>query len=338
MKDFWRDSGYPLLTRRPDGRLLVGSDFLRAYFSRPELAPIAESCEAERALHGALLDDPLLAVTPEQLARLADPDARANYQVVFDFRARLLAAGTLEDCYLGAFLGDGGVTVPPLFLDQLAHTILRGLLDGTEEPLKARAAELLFREQMITLHEGRILAGDAETVSLYATTGGFGSLGRLVAEAQTPLRSVELDVLTRDNQEAYWDRDQAYDTVLDISFASSGLDAFARVLEGWVRHFLAIEVSIQPVQQIADERWVWHIGLDSEATGILNDLYNGQEVDEDRLKRLLALFRLEFAEPSVMLAAIAGRPVYLGLAMGDTNRLKVKPQNLLVNLPLAERG
>ena len=110
---------------------------------------------------------------------------------------------------------------------------------------------------------------------MHATSGGFGDLGRLVAEAQTPLRTVELDVLSAANAGLYWGRDQAHDTVLDLSFAGAGLDALARLLESWIQHFLDIGVSIQPVQEIADEKWVWHIGLDAEATLILNDLYNG---------------------------------------------------------------
>ena len=34
-------------------------------------------------------------------------------------------------------------------------------------------------------------------------------------------------------------------------------------------------------------------------------------------------------------ADVAGRPVYLGLAMDAEQVLKLKPQNLLLNLPLA---
>jgi hypothetical protein len=36
-----------------------------------------------------------------------------------------------------------------------------------------------------------------------------------------------------------------------------------------------------------------------------------------------------------MRSAIAGRPVYLAMAMDVQQRLKLKPQNLLLNLPLA---
>jgi hypothetical protein len=338
MRDFWRDSGYGLLARAENGHLKVTDDFLRAYFQRPEVRPVAESCNAERALHQALLEAPRLAVAPDRLAGLADPDACENYAVVLAFRDRLLAAGTLETCYLGLFLEAGGISVPPLFLDQLAQVIARALLEGCENGLRARAAELLFREQQVLLQDEAILAADAETVEMYATTGGFGSLGRLVAEAQTPLRTVELDVLSEENADVYWSRDQRHDTVLQLNFASPGLDALCRVLEAWVGRFLDVAVSIQPVQQITDEKWVWHLGLDLEGSQLLNDLYEGRQVGEERMKRLLSLFRLDFAEPSVMLAGIAGRPVYLALAMTEAGRLKLKPQNLLVNLPLAERA
>ena len=347
MQDFWQDSGYHLLERRgPDrgtgGHLAVTDDFLRAYLNRPEVRPVEESNDAERALHAALLRNPREAVSGERLAAMADPDAIENYQVVLGFRERLLAAGTLEDCYLKLFLeppsAQGGITVPPLFVDQLAHVIARAVLEGEDDPLKARAAELLFRAQQVTINDGAIMAADAETVEMFATSGGFGSLGRLVAEAQTPLRTVELDVLTESNADIYWGRDSRYDTVLNLNFASAGLDALCRVLERWIAHFYDIAVSIQPVQKITDERWVWHVGLDAEGSAMLNDLYNGVEVGEGRLARLLSLFRMDFQDPSVLLPELAGRPVYLAMAMTEKSQLRLKPQNLLVNLPLAPRA
>ncbi|MFQ5773924.1 MAG: DUF6352 family protein [Kiloniellaceae bacterium] len=345
MPDFWRDSGYHLLERTARGHLAVTDDFVRAYFLRPEVRPVEDSCAAERSLHEALLRNPREAVSQDRLAALADPDARENYRVVLRFRDRLVEAGTVEECYLRTFLpqsgpgpGAGRVDIPPLFVDQMAHVILRAILDGCADGLRVRAAELLFREQKITINDGAVMAADAETVAMYATTGGFGSLGRLIIEAQTPLRTVELDVLGEDNADLYWGRDQRYDTVLILNFAGPGLDALCRVLEAWVRHFLDVAVSIQPVQEISDDKWVWHVGLDAEGTKLLNDLYDGAEVGEARLARLLALFRLEFAEPSVMLASIAGRRVYLAMAMTPEGLLRLKPQNLLVNLPLAERA
>ncbi|MCK6453546.1 MAG: DUF6352 family protein [Alphaproteobacteria bacterium] len=340
MPDFWRSSGYHLLDRRatPSGpRLGLTDDFLRAYLRRPEIAPVAESCAAERALHAELMENPRRAVAEARLQELADPDAGDNYRTLLAFRDRLVAAGTIEDAYLRLFL-DQATGMPHLFVDQLAHVLTRHVLDGAGDGIRVRAGELMFRPQSVTLEEGAILAADQETVEMYATTGGFGSLGRLVVEAQTRLRTIELDVLTEENQAGYFRRDERHDTVLDLTFARPGLDALCRVLEAFVAHMLGVGVSIQPVQRIDDARWVWHTGLDTESSRLLNDLYNGAEVDEERMARLLSLFRLEFADASMTRPDIAGRPVYLALAMTESKTLRLKPQNLLVNLPLAARA
>src|SRR3546814_9762875 len=125
---------------------------------------------------------------------------------------------------------------------------------------------------------------------------------------------------------------------LDVASARPGLDALCRVLEQWVRHFTAVEVSIQPVQAIRDERWAWHVGLDAEATRILNALWSGDAAEAD-LVHILSLFRLDFADPAEMLPRVAGRPVYLAMAKTGDDRLRLKPQNLLVGLPFpAEIG
>jgi hypothetical protein len=50
------------------------------------------------------------------------------------------------------------------------------------------------------------------------------------------------------------------------------------------------------------------------------------------------LFKLEFVEPNDMLAEVRGKPVYLAMAVDEHQRLKLKPQNLLLNLPLAKRS
>ncbi len=338
MPDFWTNSGYALLNRRDDGHLLVTDDFLRAYFLRPEVAPVEESCDAERRLHAALLQNPREAVGADRLAGLADPDARENYQVVLDFRDRLASAETLEACYLQLFLGDGPVTIPGLFIDQMAHVIMRSILEPCENGLRARAGELFFREQTITIQDGTIMAADRDTVEMHAASGGMGDLGRLLVEAQTPVRSVSLDVLDAANAALYWGRESAHDTVLNLTFASDGLDAFARLLEAWIEHFLTLKVSVQPVQKISDERWSWHIGLDQVASRLMNDLYNGVEVGEARLADLLNLFRMDFRDSSMLLESMAGKPVYLGLCKTETGLLRFKPQNLLINLPLRERS
>jgi hypothetical protein len=35
---------------------------------------------------------------------------------------------------------------------------------------------------------------------------------------------------------------------------------------------------------------------------------------------------------------VAGHPVYLAMAMDEARRLQLKPQNLLMNLPLARKS
>ena len=335
--DFWRSSGWHLLDRRGDGRHLATDGFLRAYLLRPELRPVDVSCAAERALHAALLEAPRQPITPVGLLRLRDPDARENYGVFAAFRDLLLCQPTLEDAYLALALGAAG-GVPPLFAEHLAHAILRGVLDGCADGLRLRAAECLFRAQSVTVQEGAVLLADADTVDLHARTGGLGSLGQLLVEDRAPARQVELDVLGEGNAATYPERSDRFDTVLDVSFTRPGLDALCRVLEAWVRHFLGVQVSVQPLQSVRDERWRWHIGLDAEATALLNALYAGEELDEERQARMLSLFRLEFKDPGVARVDVRGRPVYMGMARDARARLRLKPQNLLVNLPLAEAG
>lgn len=193
MGEFWQSCGFGVLERSADGRLIVTDDYLRTYYLRPELAPPPESCDKERALHQALLDQPRREITEQQIAALADEDARENYRVMLRFRSQLLAAPTLEAFYFDLFRRD--VAVPPVFVHHTAQVILRGLLDGTEDGLEARAAELFFRTQRASIKDGAIMLADDETVGMHAVAGVPGNIGRLLAEMQAPLKTVELDVL-----------------------------------------------------------------------------------------------------------------------------------------------
>jgi hypothetical protein len=335
MPDFWPSCGYRLLSADSDGRLRVSDAFLRSYLIRPELAPVAESCAAELALHERLLADPRLDVAAGDLVAIVDADARDNYASWLRFRARLLGVPTLEAAYVGLFEGEG-VDVPPLFVHQLTQVLLRHILRATNDPFEARAAEMLFRAQKISVAEdGAVMAADEAAVELYATTGGFGSLGELLAQNRTPTRTIDLDVLSDQNMAGYWERDERFDFAVSLNRGRPALAALCRVLERWIAHFLSIEVSIVPQREINDARWVWHVGLDAEASALLNDLYNRIDVADERMNRLLCLFELNFANPAAMRAAIAGRPVYLAMAMDREQRLRLKPQNLLLNLPVA---
>jgi len=332
-QDFWRNSGFHLLERGGAGRLRVTDDFLRAYLLRPELRPVAESGPGEITLCEALLDEPRRPVAAGELDAVEDADARANLKIWLDFRARLLAADSLESCYRRLF--DADVRTPPLFIDQLVQIILRSVLDGVDDPLEVRAGELFYREQKVSVDEGRILLADLETVEMHASDGTYGSLGRLIVEAQTPVKAVNLDVLDADNGALYWLRDQRHDLVISLNYGRAGIAALGRVIARWVRHFFGVDPAVTPLRQIQDAKWAWHIGLDAQATAVLNDLWRGQEIEAGRLARLLALFRMDFPDPAVLRPDVAGKPVYLALAMDEENVVRMKPQNLLLNLPLA---
>ncbi|MCC6196545.1 MAG: hypothetical protein IT518_18990 [Burkholderiales bacterium] len=333
--DFWPSCGYRLLTVGSDNRLTVTDDFLRNHLLRPELAPVRESGPRELALHESLLANPRRGVTDAEVAALEDPDARDNYAIWLRFRGRLTAAPSVEAAYAALFRGDG-VDVPPLFVAELTQVLLRHVLGERAQPMEARAAEMLFRPQRIAaMPDGAVMAADDATVELLATTGGFGSLGELLAQNRTPSRSIELDVLDAGTADQYWERDERHDFSVSLNRGRPALDALCRVLEKWIRHFLGVEVAVKHERAIDDEHWVWHVGLDAEASALLNDLYNEVEIDEARMARLLCLFRLDFADPADMRPALAGRPVYLAMAMNPDNVLKLKPQNLLLNLPLA---
>src|SRR5436190_14003963 len=209
MPDFWPSCGYRFLVVGSDGRLTLTDDFLRAHLLRPELAPIPESAAGELALHDALIDDPRRTVTECEIDAIDDADARDNYRIWLNLRARLLNAGSVEAAYAGLFRGD--VDVPPLFVQQLTQVIVRHILGTDADPLEARAGELLFRTQKIAVRDdGTVMAADEATVETYATSGGFGSLGELLSRNKMPVRSVELDVLGTEFTGEYWDRDERF--------------------------------------------------------------------------------------------------------------------------------
>jgi hypothetical protein len=335
MRDYWPSCGWRLLDRDAAGQLLVTDDFLRHLLARPELAPVPESCAAELALHAALLAAPRREVPAADIDAVADEDARASYAVWLRFRQRLLERPTLEASYLQIFRGQ--VDVPPLLVHQLTQVILRHVLGDAAPALQVRAAEMLFRPQKIALqHDGQVMAADHETVERLAVAGSFGTLGELLRQGAAPLREAELDVLGDDNADSYWPRSEAHDMVVALHHGQPALEALCRVMERWLAHMLGVQATITVEREIDDALWVWHVGLDAQASAVLNALYQGQEVDPDRLTRMLCLFRFEFSEPSVMRPDIAGKPVYLAMAVDEHQLLRLKPQNLLLNLPLAQ--
>lgn len=334
---FWKSAGFHLTNRDENGHLKVSADFLRAYYTRPEIHPVEESCAEEHRIFEALMADPHAAVSADDLARIKDPDARENYGVILAYRDFLVANGSIEAAYAALFQPGAAITIPPLFISHLAHLIMRNVMEGTEDAMQLRAAEIFFREQKVTTADGQLLFADAEIVELRQKDGGLGALGQLIAESGTPLRDVTLDILSEDNKALYFTRSDRFDMAIDFRFTEPANDAFARVIEKWVRHFFQIRVRVQPLQAIKDEAWRWHVGLDAAASSYLNSLYQGSVSFDPTTTPLAGLFSLTFLNRNDADPALEGKPVYLGLAVNGQNEIKMKPQNLLTNLPLRRR-
>jgi len=330
MNDFWLSCGHHLLDRDDGGGLLVTDEFLKAYLARPELAPPPDACIAERTLHAALLLNPRRPVTARELASIADADARENWALMVGFRDRLTGHKTIEAAYLDLVRHGVGDT-PPLFINQLVHVILRNVLDGCDDPFVLRAAEMFFRPQRLTVHGGSLIAADEETVEGASPQ----SVSPLVAMLGLPPPG-EVDVLNEDNVASYWQRSDLFDMALDLTAGRRGLAALGEVIGKWIHHLLALEVAIEPLIEATDVNLIWYVGLDAAATAIGDALWNEDELDPDARERIVGLYRLTFRNPEVILDQAQGEPIYLLLAMTPERMLRMKPQNLITGLPIAQ--
>jgi len=328
MNDFWLSCGHHLLDRDPGGCLLLTDEFLKLYFARPEVIPPAEACPAERSLHAALLADPRRPVTAAETAAVADADARENWQLLIGFRDHLLRHRTLEAAYANLVRKGVGKT-PPLFISQLVHVILRNALDGVDDARVVRAAELFFRTQRVTLHEGSLLVADEETV------GGINPVPvtPLVSMLGIPAEA-EIDILNDDNAASYWERSDRFDMALDLSGGRAGLAALGEAMRRWIAHVLGLEVTIKPLTSLHEAPLTWYVGLDAASTRLGDRLWNGETLDNAAMSAVVGLFALRFRDASVMLDKVKGDPVYLILAMTADKAIRMKPQNLITGLPI----
>lgn len=326
-RDFWLSCGHHLLDRDAGGGLVITDDFLRAYLARPELAPPEEACNAERELHESLLADPRRSVTAHQIAAIADSDARENWEVMVGLRDQLARHRTIEAAYLD--IVGRKLKIPHIFLNQIVHVILRNGLDGCDDPFVLRAAELFFRTQRLTLHDGSLVAADEETIA------GLGNqpLSPLVSMLGLP-PAAEIAVLSEENAGSYWRRSDRFDMALDLTAGRRGLAALGIVAERWVAHLLGVEVSIEPLVEVRDVPFTWYVGLDTDATLLGDALWKGDELADADRGRMVGLYRLTFADPSEVVDNLRGEPVYVIAAMSTDRVLRLKPQNLATGLPI----
>jgi len=328
MTDFWHSCGHHFLDRDESGGYVVTDDFLKVYLARPELVPPPDACLAERDLHTMLIGDPRRSVATSEIVAIADADARENWEMLIAFRDHLLRHKTLEAAYVDLMRRGVGRT-PPLFINQLVHVILRNALDDVADPYILRAAELFFRNQRVTLHDGSLIAADEETIA----GSGQAPASPLVSMLGLP-PDAAIEVLNNDNAGSYWERSDRFDMALDLSGGRSGLAGLAKAMERWVGHLLGFAVTIEPLTELRDAPLSWYVGLDADATQIGNTLWHGGEPDENAMTRVVGLFRLSFRQAELMLDKVRGEPIYLVLATSREHLIRMKPQNLVTGLPV----
>jgi Family of unknown function (DUF6352) len=209
------------------------------------------------------------------------------------------------------------------------HVILRNALDGCEDPFVLRAAELFFRPQRILPHEQSLLLGDEEIVGGRSPTPVLSLMSMLGATSDA-----QVDVLSEENADTYWQRSDQFDMALDLTGGRRGPAALAEAMTRWISRLLGIDVAIEPLNELRDAKLTWYVGLDAEATRIGDQLWHGEALDERTTGRVLALFRLSFADARLVADDMQGEPVYLILAMTPDQKVRMKPQNLLTGLPI----
>lgn len=325
MPEFWVASGHHLARLDRAGRMAVTDELLLAWLARPEIVPPPEACATERAVHARLMAAPRSAVPSLELAAMKDPDARENWQFFLTLRDRLLQAGTIEEGY--AAIMREGLRLPVVFLSQLVQLILRNALDGCDDPQVLRAAECLFRPQRAHVKDGMVLMADEELVALFEADMHASPLMAMFSGGID-----SLDVLGGGNEWTYWSRSDAHTMIYNFGGDPEARRGMAKALEAFIRHMLGVEVSVSPQTRVDDVDLRWYVGLDPNGTAIGDALWHGRPLPAS----LIGVFRLDFADPSMTRDDVAGHPVWLLLGLGQDGAVRIKPQNLLAGLPLAE--
>ena len=275
-RQFWVSSGHHLLDHDSAGYLLSTPDYWRVYLARPEIVPPSDACLIERSIYDRLRRDPSAGVPADEIKHIADRDARENWRYFLSLRDHIAAYPTIEAAYL-AFAEGKAPALPPLFVNQMVHVILRNALDGEGDPYTLRAAETFFRAQRLTMRDGVMLLADEEQIDHGVPVVDHASpLTGIFEEA----RAKDLEVLAPATVATYHRRSDAFDLVMDFRHGEAARTGFARVIELWLAHLLGLEVKVASIERL-DESWRWFVGLDEQGTKIGNALWSEQTPDND---------------------------------------------------------
>jgi Family of unknown function (DUF6352) len=326
--DFWLACGHHLLDRDAAGRLLVTDEFLKVYLARAELVPPPDACPVERRLHDSLLGNPRQVVASSQIAGIADPDARENWEMMLAWRDHLVRHGTLESAYLEIVRRN--IRLPQVFVGQLIQVVLRNVLHDCTDAFVLRAAEMFFRPQKLMVEGNSIIARDEETA---ASVSDRRHQSPLFALLGLPA-AIEADVLTDVTADSYWKRSDRFDMTFDLTPGQRGPAALGEVIARWISHLLAMDVAVEPLTELRDAPLSWYVGLSADATLIGDAIWNENDIDSAVRARLIGLYQLKFRNPSDVIEKVRGEPVYLLMAMTVDDVLRLKPQNLVTGLPI----
>ncbi|CAN1538594.1 hypothetical protein MCEMSEM23_01668 [Rhabdaerophilaceae bacterium] len=329
--DFWVASGHHLVDRGESGGLIITDAFLRAYLARPELVPPPEACPVERGLHASLLAEPRRTVPAQELALVADADARENLGFFLTFRDLLLSYASLEAAYV-ALIEAGTRGLPPIFVQHLTHVIARNAFDDEADGWVLRAAECFFRPQRITFHEGRLLLADDETIDSHEHDRKHSPLLSMLGGPAVS----ELEILNDQNGAQYRARSDAHDFVLDLTDLKAGRAAFGRAMTRWIAHLTGIHVEFEPVDAFSGADFAWFLSLDQDGTVFANKVWNGKALSPEDTSRVLALFTFMVPDHPRIQADKRGARAFAVLGSGTDRVLRVKAQNLIAGLPLAK--
>ncbi len=328
--DFWVSSGHHLVDRSEAGGLTVTDDYLKAYFARPELMPPPEACPVERGLHGQLLATPRMTIAPEEIALIADADARENLSLFLAFRDHLLRHPSLEAAYLALVRSDMS-KVPPLFIQQLTHLVARNAFDLETDARVLRAAECFWRVQRVTFHEGSVLLADQEAIESHEHDRDHSPLLNMLGGPAVS----ELEVLTDENARSYAGRSDAHDLVFDLTHPEQGRQALAKAMAIWTTHLLGFSPVYETVERFANESFAWFLALDADGTAIGNKVWTGETLTESDSRRILALFAFTLPDHPRIAMEQRGKRGFAVLGSSADRLVRIKPQNLIAGLPLA---
>ena len=155
------------------------------------------------------------------IAALADADARENWTFMMNFRDRLVAAPSLEAVYC-TLARKGAGDLPPIFLSQLCHLILRNALEGCDDPYMLRAAELFYRSQQAAVARRHAAARRRRSRRGAAARASMTCIPRRSRRCCAAKAFGEMDVMDDENAWTYWSRSDAHAMVMNIGGNAEG--------------------------------------------------------------------------------------------------------------------